>query len=216
MSLLLLAVILAYLAGSIPTAVWTSRILLKDDIRNHGSGNAGATNVFRVMGWKPALFVVLVDMGKGVLATMVIARLGMRSLSLDPVWVQILTGIAAILGHVWTVFAGFRGGKGVGTAFGVLLGLAPVAFLASGVVWLVLVFSTRVVSVASISAGIVFPIALFIQRYGFHSDIHYALLYLSVFLAVLILLTHRSNIQRLIRSEENKFGTKKEVKGEER
>ena len=207
---LLIILILSYLVGSIPTAVWTSKILLKDDIRNHGSGNAGATNVFRVMGWKPALFVVLIDIGKGTLATLVVTTICIDSIPIDHIWVRIFAGIAAIVGHIWTLFAGFRGGKGVGTTFGVLLGLAPVAFLAAGIVWIALVYFTRIVSVASIIAGIVFPLTLIIQKYLIRAAIPSAVMYLSLFLAVLIVVTHRSNIRRLVRGEENRFGSTRE------
>jgi glycerol-3-phosphate acyltransferase PlsY len=149
---ILLIVVLGYLAGSIPTAIIAGRIVMKDDIRNHGSKNAGATNVFRVMGWKPALAVVLIDVGKGVLATLLISRLRIDPVSLDPLLVQVIAGSASIIGHVWTVFAGFKGGKGVGTAFGVFLGIAPVPVLITLGVWLAVVFYTRIVSVSSLAA----------------------------------------------------------------
>jgi len=202
--------VLSYLVGSIPTAIITSKVVMRDDIRKHGSGNAGATNVFRVMGWKPAVFVVLVDVGKGVVATLLISKIGAGSIPLDETVVRILAGLCAIVGHIWTVFAGFHGGKGVGTAFGVLVVLAPVASLITLVVWLVLVLIIRIVSVGSLVAGIVFPTVLFIQRYIGKVDIHDALLVVSLLLCVLVFVTHRSNIRRLLRGEENRFGLKKE------
>jgi glycerol-3-phosphate acyltransferase PlsY len=205
---LLIIIVFSYLIGSFPTAILVSQIVMKDDIRNHGSGNAGATNVFRVMGWKPALFVVLVDVGKGIIAVLFISKIGGNTLSLDHILVQILAGLSAIVGHIWTVFAGFRGGKGVGTAFGVLLVLAPWASLCTLVVWLLLVFSTRIVSIGSISAGIVFPGILFLQRYVLDTAIPDALLILGIVLGILVVITHRSNIGRLIRGEENRFGKK--------
>jgi glycerol-3-phosphate acyltransferase PlsY len=210
MFLFAIVLILSYIAGSIPTAIIVSRIVMKDDIRNHGSKNAGATNVFRVMGWKPALFVTLVDVGKGTLSVLVIAGIGKGQIPLDPSLVQILAGVAAIIGHIWTVFAGFRGGKGMGTAFGVLVALAPVASLAALGVWLILVFSTRIVSVGSLAAGIVFPAVQFIQRTCFHVPIHNALLIVGVLLLILVFITHRSNIRRLLKGEENRFGSKKQ------
>ena len=209
MFILLIIIILSYLAGSIPTAIIVSKILMKDDIRNHGSGNAGATNVFRVMGWKPALFVVLVDVGKGVAAVAWIARLGLDIVPMEFILVQIIAGVAAILGHVWTVFAGFRGGKGMGTAFGVLVSLAPWASLITLAVWLIIVFTIRIVSVGSMAAGIVFSAVLFLQRFLFDPTVPNALLILSVILCLLVFFTHRSNIGRLMRGEENRFGTKK-------
>ena len=209
MFILLIIIILSYLAGSIPTAIIVSKILMKDDIRNHGSGNAGATNVFRVMGWKPALFVVLVDVGKGVAAVAWIARLGLDIVPMEFILVQIIAGVAAILGHVWTVFAGFRGGKGMGTAFGVLVSLAPWASLITLAVWLIIVFTIRIVSVGSMAAGIVFSAVLVLQRFLFDPTVPNALLILSVILCLLVFFTHRSNIGRLMRGEENRFGTKK-------
>jgi glycerol-3-phosphate acyltransferase PlsY len=207
---LLIILILSYLAGSIPTAIIVSRIVMKDDIRNHGSGNAGATNVFRVMGWRPALFVVLVDVGKGTLAVLLIAKLGQGSVPLDTTLIQILAGLAAIIGHIWTVFAGFRGGKGMGTAFGVLIALAPVASLVCVGVWLILVFTFRIVSVGSMAAGIVFPTVIIVQKYVLNNSIHDALVGMAILLGVLVFVTHRSNIRRLLKGEENRFGKKKE------
>ena len=205
---ILLIVFLSYLAGSIPTAIIASRIVMNDDIRNHGSKNAGATNVYRVMGWKPALVVVLIDVGKGVLATLILSRLRIDAVALDPLPVRLLAGSASIVGHVWTVFAGFKGGKGVGTAAGVFLGLAPLPVLAALVVWLGLVFSTRIVSVSSLAAAVTLPTALWIQKRFFDPRIPGFLLWITIALAVLIVFTHRSNIKRLVRGEEHRFGSK--------
>ncbi|MCK5147831.1 glycerol-3-phosphate 1-O-acyltransferase PlsY [bacterium] len=203
----LLIIFLSYLAGSIPTAIICSRLILKDDIRNHGSKNAGATNVFRVMGWKPALVVVLIDIAKGMVAVLLIVQLG--DTMFNDITIKIFAGLAAIIGHVWTVFAGFKGGKGVGTAFGVLLGLAPIASLITFAVWLILVLITRIVSLGSIAAALIFPMALFVQRHFFSSDLEVELLYMGIGLAVLIFVTHRANVKRLLRGEENRFGSKK-------
>lgn len=204
-------IILSYLAGSIPTAIITGRIVLKDDIRNHGSRNAGATNVFRVMGWKPALVVVLIDIGKGVAAVLLVPAL--VGGGLDPIILKIIAGVAAIAGHIWTVFAGFKGGKGVGTAFGVLVSLAPAASLITFAVWLLLVLLTRIVSVGSLAAGVVFPLTLVLQKRFVTPELSPLLIYLGLFLGILIFITHRSNITRLLRGEENRFGGKKEKSG---
>ncbi len=201
-------ILLSYLVGSIPTAVIAGRMVLKDDIRRHGSKNAGATNVFRVLGWKPALIVLLIDIGKGIFSTLVIARLASGDVPLSGLNVQMLAGFAAILGHIWTVFAGFRGGKGVGTAFGVLLSLAPWASLVTLIVWLTLVVHTRIVSLGSLAAGIVFPVALLIQKWAFQPGLPVSLIVMGMVLGVLVFITHRSNIGRLIRKEENRFGSK--------
>ena len=207
---LMLILFLSYLAGSIPTAIITSRVLLKDDIRNHGSKNAGATNVFRVMGWKPALFVVLVDIGKGILAVLLISTLRMDDPVIhDRAIVQLLAGVAAIIGHVWTLFAGFKGGKGVGTAFGVLVSLMPIPALAALAIWLILVFTTKIVSIGSISAALALPAVLVIQKLRWKPDIPPAYVIIAVVMGMLITFTHRANIGRLMRGEENKFGSRK-------
>lgn len=204
---LLLILILSYLAGSIPTAIIASRLVMKDDIRNHGSRNAGATNVYRVMGWKPALIVVLIDIGKGVLAALLISGLRVDPLSWHPVLVQIAAGTAAILGHVWTVFAGFRGGKGVGTAAGVFLSIAPLPVLAALAVWLILLFSTRIMSVASLAAALTLGVALTVQKALFRPDIPGFLVAGTWAVVALIVFTHRSNLRRLARGEELRLGS---------
>jgi len=211
---LILVILLSYIAGSIPTAILVSRAILKDDIRNHGSKNAGATNVFRVMGWKPALFVILVDIGKGLMAVLCITQLAESQSLLDPIFVQILAGCFSVIGHVWTVFAGFRGGKGVATAFGVLISLAPIPSLITLAVWIILVLTTRIVSVGSLFAGLAFPLLLILQKKFFIPDLPLPLLVMGIVLFVLIVVTHRSNVKRLLRGEENQFGKKKVIKDE--
>ncbi len=205
----ILMIILSYLAGSIPTAIIVSRIVLKDDIRNHGSKNAGATNVYRLMGWKPALVVSLVDIGKGMAATLFISRLGMGGFEMDLVLIQLMAGFSAILGHIFTLFAGFKGGKGVWTAFGAFVGLIPVAALCALVIWIIVVVLSRIVSLASMIAAISVPVIILLQKNIFNQEISLILVWTGVILAVLILFTHRANIGRLMRGEENKFGSQK-------
>ncbi len=204
---LLFVIILSYIAGSFPTAVIISRLIMKDDIRNHGSGNPGATNVFRVMGWKPGLVVVTIDIAKGLLAVLLIAPIA-GSVQLNETIIKIIAGFSAIIGHVWTVFAGFRGGKGVGTAFGVFLGLAPIASLISFVSWGLVIFITRYVSLASISAGLIFGIVVGIRKYCFNVDVPLPIMILAGIVVLLIFYTHRSNIKRLIHGQESKMGKK--------
>jgi len=212
---LMIILLLSYLAGSVPTAIIAGRILIKDDIRRHGSGNAGATNVYRVMGWKPALIVVLIDIGKGILAVLFIAAIRVDALFLEEALIQLLAGVCAIVGHIWTVFAGFRGGKGVGTAFGVLVSLMPVPAMLALIVWLILVLSTRIVSLGSITAAVIFPAALIVQRICWKHDIPLAYMIIALAMGILILFTHRSNIGRLVRGEENRFGSSKPGRGKE-
>jgi len=207
--LIITAVLLSYISGSFPTAILAGRIILKDDIRNHGSRNAGATNVFRVMGWKPALVVLLVDMAKGAAAVIFISSIAANTAVISPVNAKLLCGVAAIAGHVWTVFARFKGGKGVGTAFGVLVSMAPLPAAAALLVWLVIVLATRIVSLGSIFAGIALAGILFLQKYLLGADVPVQVLAVGCALALLILVTHRSNIRRLFAGTENKFGQKK-------
>jgi glycerol-3-phosphate acyltransferase PlsY len=209
-SILLIA--LSYLSGSIPTAIITGRILKNIDIREHGSGNAGATNVFRVLGWRAGLVVLLIDMLKGFLAAWLLVRVldGPWSYPDSRIYWQLLAGIIAILGHIWTVFAGFKGGKGVGTAAGVFLGLALLPVLICLILFILVVAKTRYVSLGSISSAVFLPIVLSVNKFFLHFEVPGAMLLVSILLAVLIVFTHRENIKRLIQGRENKisFGRK--------
>lgn len=153
----------AYLLGSIPSAVWVGRLFHGIDVREHGSGNAGATNVIRVLGWKTGIPVLLFDMAKGFLAAML-----PRLFNLAPqdsamlVNLQIFTGLMAITGHIFPVFAGFRGGKGVATITGVVLSIHPLVTLTCFLVFVAILLITGYVSVSSMTAGIVFPISMFL------------------------------------------------------
>ncbi|MBW3534549.1 MAG: glycerol-3-phosphate 1-O-acyltransferase PlsY [Gemmatimonadetes bacterium] len=193
----LLLLVLAYLLGAIPTSFWVGRSLYGVDLRHEGSGNLGATNTLRVLGWKAALPVMLVDVGKGWLPVWLFSRLD------GAPWGWALAyGGAAILGHVFSVWVRFRGGKGVATSAGVFLGLAPLAVLAGFVVWMATALTTRIVSPASILAALTIPIALlFTPHRG--GD---ALLAFTVGLAAFVLWAHRGNVRRLVRGEEHRFG----------
>lgn len=201
-----IAFILAYLLGSIPTAVWIGKRFHGIDVREHGSGNAGATNTIRVLGWKTGLPVMLIDVAKGWLAAML-----PRFLHLAPAEsalltdLQILTGLTAIMGHIFPVFAGFRGGKGVATVFGTLLAINPALTLVCIGVFLIVLLLTGIVSVSSMSAGIAFPVFLFTV---FDTPSLFLKVF-SVFIAVALLVTHRNNIKRLLKGEEKKLFGKK-------
>lgn len=197
-----LAIIGGYLLGSIATAVWTGRLFHGIDIREHGSGNAGATNIIRVLGWRTGIPVMIVDVAKGWFAAYLpvlfnLAEKGSGTL----ITLQILTGFAAIIGHVYPIFAGFRGGKGVGSTFGVLLALHPLLTLSCLAVFLIVLLITGYVSVSSMSAGVAFPILLF----TLFSTPSLVFKIFSVFVAVALILTHRKNIKRLMDGEESKF-----------
>ncbi len=202
-------IILSYLVGSIPTAIITGKILRGIDVRQYGSGNAGATNAFRVLGWKAGLFVLLFDMGKGLIATVLIYKLAVAPGFFDPVVLKIIAGLSAVFGHIWTVFASFKGGKGVGTGAGMLLGLFPQAVGVAVLVFIIVVAVTRYVSLGSILASLTIPVYLLFDVFILNEPVHPALMILALLIPLLIIFTHRSNIQRLIKGEENKIQFKK-------
>lgn len=210
MGYFLLMIVVSYLIGSIPTSIITGKVLRGIDIRQHGSGNAGATNVFRVLGWKAGIFVLAVDIMKGVIPTVWVYKVGLVGIATEPINAQICAGLAAVFGHIWTIFAGFKGGKGVGTGAGMVIGLAPVAVLVALIVFVITVALTRFVSLGSILASITVPLVLFIQKLVFHDTVPVQLLVLGIFIPALIIFTHRSNIQRLFKGEENKIQFKKQ------
>jgi glycerol-3-phosphate acyltransferase PlsY len=197
-----LAFILAYMLGSIPAAVWIGKRFHNIDVRQHGSGNAGTTNTIRVLGWKTGIPVLLIDIAKGWVAAMlpVFFKLAEPGSSLITN-LQILSGVIAIIGHIFPLFAGFRGGKGVATVFGVLLAVQPLLTVMCFGVFLVVLLITGIVSVSSMSAGIVFPVFLF-----FLFDTPSLIFKIfSVLVAVALIITHRKNIGRLLKGEEKKL-----------
>lgn len=206
---LILIIVLSYLAGSIPTSIIFSKLFRGIDIREHGSGNAGGTNAMRILGWKLGGSVMLIDVLKGVLATLFISTIRIDTLSLNPELVQILAGLSAIFGHIWTVFAGFRGGKGVGTGAGMLISLYPTVLLICLVIFIIMLLTFRMVSLASMTAATSLPIVLFLLKAFRDYQVSDLLLYFSIFIAILIVFTHRSNIQRILKGNENKIKLKK-------
>jgi glycerol-3-phosphate acyltransferase PlsY len=202
--MLIAYLIAAYIIGSIPTAIIAGRLLKQIDIREHGSGNAGATNVFRVLGWKPGLTVLLIDMLKGFIVVFYLSTL-VSPTGWDEALVQVTGGLVAILGHIFTLFAGFRGGKGVGTAAGVFLGLEPVLVFISLLVFIVVVWITRYVSLGSLIAACTLPLLLLVKLFLFKIPVSPYILYISIILLVTIIVTHRSNIKRLVNGQENKL-----------
>ncbi len=203
MLVLIPVILLSYLAGSFPTSIVVGKIFFKKDIRKFGSGNAGGTNTFRVFGWKAGVTVALFDVGKGVLAALFIARIG-SNIPLPYTLVQLIAGSSAVIGHIWTVFAEFRGGKGVGTAVGMLSVLAPVPLCIAVLVFLLILITTGIVSLGSIAGAVVFPASLLVQ-YAVTGAVHISLIIFSIILGSLIIFTHRSNIRRLIDGTENRF-----------
>ncbi len=216
MEQLAIIIVLSYLVGSIPTSIVYSKHIRGIDIRQHGSGNAGGTNIFRVLGWKPGVGVILFDGLKGFFAVAVIARLyydpilpGSGTLIEEFTLVQIIAGASAILGHIWTVFAVFKGGKGIATAAGMLVGIAPIEFAVSAAVFAIVLVSSRFVSLGSISAAVAFPLTLFFRWNVFDAEIqdYSILVYFSLVIAALLIFTHRSNIKRLLTGTENRLSS---------
>ena len=195
-------ILLAYLIGSIPTAVWVGKLFYGIDVREHGSGNAGATNVIRVLGYKAGLPVMIFDVFKGWFAVQLVLIFSHSFLSQDAiVYMMIILALFAFTGHVFPLFAGFKGGKGVGTLAGVGIALFPVALLIVLVVFILTLVITRYVSLSSILGGLAFPFAvIFIE-----GTTHPGLIALSILVSLLIPLTHIKNIRRLMKGEENKF-----------
>lgn len=201
----LLIVLLAYLVGSFPTSIVAGRLVRRIDIREHGSRNAGATNVFRVLGWKAGVTVGLIDIGKGLLATLYVSQIRVDPVALSPEVVQIIAGVSAVIGHIWTVLAKFKGGKGVATAGGMLIGLYPWAALICAVIFFAIVFTTRYVSLGSMTAATSLPFILLLMHHALGIYVPRSLFIFSFFVGALILYTHRSNIRRLINGTENRF-----------
>lgn len=207
-------IVLSYLIGSIPTSIIAGKLLRgKDyDIRKDekGSGNAGATNVFRLLGWKTGVTVLLIDMLKGLLPTVWVAKLGAQTgLDWEAVNFQILAGLSAVFGHIWTIFAGFKGGKGVGTGAGMVIGLAPLAVLICLGVFVLTVALSRFVSLGSILASLTLPVVLFLQGFVMGGKVPMPLLIFSLFIPALIIYTHRTNLRRLLNGTENKIQFRK-------
>jgi acyl phosphate:glycerol-3-phosphate acyltransferase len=190
-------VVVAYLLGSVSFAVLLVRAATGKDIRAEGSGNAGATNVLRAYGRKLALVVALLDVAKGAAAVALV-----RLVTADPFWAA-AAGFAAILGHVFPVFYGFRGGKGVATAVGAFAVLAPLALLCSLSIFIALVAATRYVSLGSVVAMALLPP---VARLFFHAP--RAVVTAAAATALLVLLKHLPNLKRLARGEERKLGSK--------
>lgn len=200
----LLVVLCSYLLGSLPTSIIVGRVFFGKDPREHGSGNAGGTNAFRVFGWKGGLPTVLVDVAKGLAATLFVSRIPVPP-AFPHELIQIVAGCAAIVGHVWTVFAGFRGGKGVAAAAGMLIGLYPIALVVCLGVFGITLVSFGIVSVASLCAALLFPVVVLLLDAAGVAHVSPLLFWFSIPVALLIFYTHRANIGRLVRGQENRF-----------
>ena len=198
--------ILSYLTGSIPTSIIVSRVAKNIDIREHGSGNAGATNVYRILGWKYALIVLSLDIFKAWLPTAIYATKIFLSISIPDIgFIQILCGFSAVLGHTYPIFSGFKGGKGIGSLIGVLLALFPFAFPLCLIVAIFVVVTTGYVSLGSIFAAISLPIIILILPGLGIITPNLSLVIFSLLVPWFVIYTHRSNISRIRNGTENRF-----------
>jgi glycerol-3-phosphate acyltransferase PlsY len=205
--------LISYLIGSIPTSVWVGKLTCGKDIRDYGSGNAGATNTFRVLGWKHGLFVFLFDVGKGYVCGYWVAQLafyiGSGPVAI-PHWnihafLSITCGIIAVIGHMFPIYANFDGGKGVATACGMLIAIAPVSVGITFGVFLITMFITHYVSMASLVAAFIYPLMLLVLRYIFHWLIDPSVIIFGAVIGLGIIIKHAGNIKRLMAGDENKI-----------
>ena len=198
-----LFLLLAYFIGAIPCSVWIGKKFYNLDVREHGSGNAGATNTFRVIGTKVGVIVLVLDILKAWFATAVLSSMAGNQ-SID---YMLALGLVAVLGHVFPIYIGFRGGKGIASLLGVIIAIHPLASLYSIMVFITTLIISRFVSLSSILAACAFPVLIIIH---FQST-HKSLIIFSLMVGVLVIFTHKKNIERLFNKEESKVALTKKI-----
>lgn len=218
---LLFIIVLSYLVGSIPISIILTKIKRGVDIRDYGSGNAGGTNVSRVLGKKYGVLVIILDAMKGIFAVVVISRLYFGSFPFpnttpfdDFTLIQIMAGVASMIGHIWTIFAGFKGGKGIATGLGVLVSIVTLDLIVALGIFFVVVYFSKYISLASISAAVSVPIIMIVRENIFGVDIpsYHTLLPFVIGISFLIIYTHRANVERLLSGNESKISLLKKTK----
>ncbi|MFA8450939.1 MAG: glycerol-3-phosphate 1-O-acyltransferase PlsY [Bacteroidales bacterium] len=203
--IVLLSFVIAYLLGSIPTSVWVGKWFYDVDVRKEGSGNAGATNTIRVLGYKAGIPVLIFDMLKGALAV-VFCRMLTRDSGVElSTYYSIIAAVFAVVGHIFPVFVGFKGGKGVATVAGAVIALFPLGVLVPLGVFVLVMILFNYVSLSSMLAAISFPFSVIFLI----GETNPGLIALSILVAIFIPVTHKKNIQRLLKGEESKFFKKK-------
>lgn len=208
----ILSLLGAYLLGSIPSAVWIGKFFYKIDVREYGSGNAGATNTFRVLGKKAGIPVLLIDTLKGFAAVSLAYLSKYEPGSNQFINLQLVLGIASLVGHIFPIFASFRGGKGIATLLGIILAVHTSAALISIGIFIVVLLISSYVSLGSMIAAVAFPVIVIVV---FQTKVP-SLIIFSILIAIMVLITHQKNIERLLRREESKAKIiKKKKKTEE-
>ncbi len=205
--IIILAVSISYLIGSLPTSYLFGKYLKKIDIREHGSGNVGATNAYRVIGKIPGVFVLIIDIFKGYIVTGFLAEFfyNIPYSAVDFDWLRAIMGFSVIAGHIWTVFLRFKGGKGIATGAGVLFGISPVSTLIVFIIWLLIFIPTRYISLASVISIAFLPFVLIVLNMSF------PLVLLAITICIISTYKHITNIQRLLKGEEHRFGTPNKI-----
>ncbi len=211
---LLIIAVLSYLIGSIPTAWIISKKIFKFDIREKGSGNMGSTNTFRLLGWKWGVIVQVIDIGKGVLAVLLLPYLFGGGITFPAnLWfenitiVKMIAGFFAVIGHIFPVSIGFRGGKGINTTAGMLIAIAPIDFAIALFFFIVAVIFSGYISLGSIISAIVLPSSLFFRYNVLHANIpgYDYIIYFILAITILLVYQHRKNIKRILKGTENRF-----------
>jgi len=203
---ILIVAVLSYLAGSIPTSIIASKLFKGIDIRDYGSGNAGASNAFRVLGWKIGFMVVVIDIFKGFAAAYWISRIALFNTSVNTADIApVIAGGAAIFGHCFTVFANFKGGKGIATSAGMLIAIEPVTFFVCLLVFLAVLTTTGYVSLGSLMTAAVFPVTVMVLNFLEPGSVSLPFTIVSFIASIFVFYTHRSNIKRLLQGKENRF-----------
>ncbi|MCK4233892.1 glycerol-3-phosphate 1-O-acyltransferase PlsY [candidate division WOR-3 bacterium] len=193
----LISFVIGFFVGALPFGFIVSK-LRGIDIRKKGSGNIGFTNVFRVVGKMEGIVVLILDVSKGLLPVLLLNKY-------YGYYYGMIAGVSAMLGHIFTPFLKFKGGKGVATGLGVFIGLAPFSALFAFVVWLIVVSVSRYISLGSITAAIALPLFIFFSRFIVRDEYNIFLVIFTILVCLLVIILHRSNIKRLIKGKENKF-----------
>jgi acyl phosphate:glycerol-3-phosphate acyltransferase len=218
---LIIVLLASYLIGSIPSSLWAGRIYKNIDIRNYGSGNAGATNTFRILGWKAGVVVLLIDLFKGFICAAVISQLAYQigSGPVAPIlwdtdsFLRISCGVFAVIGHMFPLYASFSGGKGAATAAGMLYAIEPISISISLVVFITVILISRYVSLGTILGTITYPLSQFILIRYFNWSIDISVVIFTTILALFIVVKHHGNIKRLWKGTENRVASFKPSKG---